>query len=153
MSLKYATTGIESREDNMTVENFDEDFGFPHISEALLARERLIFNTTEDLLLAMQDSGMSRADIAKKMGRSKSFITQALDGTRNLTLKTLSDITFALGAEVRLTITRNGRDVSHAIVPEKQFYETKSSNVETPRKETIKIVIATKHMDYVQNVA
>ncbi|WP_267369216.1 MULTISPECIES: helix-turn-helix transcriptional regulator [unclassified Pantoea] len=137
----------------MTVENFDEDFAFPHVSEALLARERLIFNTTEDLLLAMQDSGMSRADIAKKMGRSKSFITQVLDGTRNLTLKTLSDITFALGAEVRLTITRNGRDVSHAIVPERQCYETKSSNVEAPRKETIKIVIATKHMDYVQNVA
>lgn len=137
----------------MTVDNFDEDFEFPHVSEALLARERLIFNTTEDLLLAMQDSGMSRADIAKKMGRSKSFITQVLNGTRNLTLGTLSDITVALGAEVRLAITKDGRDVSHPIIPEREHYETKSSNVELAERPTIKIIIATTHMDYVKNVA
>ncbi|WP_312384944.1 MULTISPECIES: helix-turn-helix domain-containing protein [Atlantibacter] len=134
----------------MTVENFDEDFEFPHISDALLARERLIFNTTEDLLLAMQDSGMSRADVAKKMGRSKSHISQIFDGKRNLTLNTLSDIAHAIGVEVNLAIKKDGRDVSHQIVPER-IYETKSSPIESEGRHIVKILIATQHREYVQN--
>jgi transcriptional regulator with XRE-family HTH domain len=137
----------------MKVENSSiADFDFPHISEVVMASERLIFNTTEDILLAMQDSGMNQSDLAKKMGKSAAFVSQVLDGTRNMTLKTLSDISFALGVEIKLTLLKDGRDVSHQIMPEREHYEINSNFIETKDRQVINFVIATPHMDNVQYV-
>lgn len=140
-----------------TNQNTEEKFYFPHVSGVVMASERLIFNTTEDILLAMQDAAMNQADLAKKMGRSKSCVSQLLDGHRNLTLKTLSDITYALGAEVKLAIIKDGRDVSHPIIPERERererYTTISNDVGTNELKVIRFVIKTNDMDYVQNVA
>lgn len=136
-----------------TEELYGDGLAFPHVSDVVMASERLIFNTTEDILLAMQDADMSQSDLAKKMGRSKAFICQVLDGTRNLTLKTLSDISYALGAEVRLSITLDGRDVSHQIVPERESYSTISNDVVVNKVNIITFSIKTHHMDYEQNAA
>lgn len=43
----------------------DDNFDFPEVSEREMACERLIFNTTEDLLLAMQDANISQSELAK----------------------------------------------------------------------------------------
>jgi len=138
----------------MTTEDINElELDFPHISGVVMASERLIFNTTEDILLAMQDSGVSQTDLAKKMGKSKSYISQILDGSRNLTLKTLSDITYALGAEVRLSIFKDGRDVSHQIVPEKTQYVSLLSDLKPSMDQMIRVVITPTNMDFTQNVA
>lgn len=98
-----------------------DEFDFPEISEREMACERLRFNITEDILLAMQDSGTSKADLAKKLGKSKAHISQLLDGGRNMTLKTLSDIAYALNSEVKVAIYRDGIDVSHQLVPERNW--------------------------------
>lgn len=142
----------------MTAEKLnDASFDFPHVSEVVMASERLIFNTTEDILLAMQDAAMSQADLAKKLGRSKAYVSQFLDGTRNMTLKTLSDITYALGAEVKLAIMRDGRDVSHVNVPElierseNEHYFASTAMVETSGTKTIKVYVAAINMDSVAN--
>ncbi|WP_205955186.1 helix-turn-helix domain-containing protein [Pantoea stewartii] len=138
----------------MTFENLTEpEFDFPHISEVVMAGERLIFNTTEDILLAMQDAGMTQSDLAKKMGKSKSFISQILDGRRNLTLKTLSDIAFALNLDVRLNLFKDGRDVSHPIIPEREYYESNFSNIEPSVTPTFKIIINNDTLDYERYVA
>ena len=136
-----------------TKQHTEENFSFPHVSDVVMASERLIFNTTEDILLAMQDAAMNQADLAKKMGRSKSCVSQLLDGHRNLTLKTLSDITYALGAEVKLAIMKDGRDVSHPIIPEREGYTTISNDVGTNELKVFRFVIRNNDMDYVQNVA
>ena len=60
------------------------------------AREELVFNVTEDILIAMETLEISKVELAKKLSKSKSYVTQVLSGTRNMTLGTLSDICFSL---------------------------------------------------------
>ncbi|WP_447875849.1 helix-turn-helix domain-containing protein [Serratia fonticola] len=113
----------------MSVKNLfaDDDFEFPDISDREMACERLQFNTTEDIILAMQDAGINQSDLARKLGRSKSYVSQLLEGRRNMTLKTLSDIAYAIGAEARVSIFSGGVDVSHQIVPERSWSKDLSS--------------------------
>lgn len=65
-------------------------------NKKLISREQLIFDITEDLLIVMEDKNISKADLARKIGKSRSYVTQILSGARNMTLRTLSDIAFAL---------------------------------------------------------
>ncbi|UIZ73920.1 helix-turn-helix transcriptional regulator [Raoultella ornithinolytica] len=93
----------------MNVNETDNDFSFPEITEREIACERLVFNTTEDILLAMQDSGVSYAELAKRLGKSKSHVSQILNGTRNMTLRTLADISYVIDCEIKLTIYKKWR--------------------------------------------
>lgn len=72
--------------------------------ERAYAREKLIFNVTEDLLVIMEDKEISKSELARRLGKSKSYVTQMLDGARNLTLGTLSDICFALNVDVKVKL-------------------------------------------------
>ncbi len=62
-------------------------------------QERCIFETTERLCELMELHGISRSALAKRLGKSKGYVTQLLDGTANMTLRTLSDVYLALGFE------------------------------------------------------
>lgn len=130
----------------------DEDFCFPMISEREMAAERLLFNTTEDILLAMEDARMARADVAKKLGKSTAYVSQLLCGTRNMTLKTLADIAYALDAEARVVICKDGRDVSHPIVSERKHYVAQSSDITHEPMQMIRITITPSNADRVTNV-
>lgn len=70
-----------------------------------IAREALMFNLTEDLLVTMEREGVTRADLARRLGCTRSAITQALKG-RNLKLSTLSDLCHALGLTPRVSLER-----------------------------------------------
>ena len=70
--------------------------------EKAFARESLIYNVSEDLLVIMEQLKVSKAELAKKMGKSKAHISQLLSGNRNLTIGTLSDICFELGLEAKV---------------------------------------------------
>lgn len=79
-----------------------------HIAE-LLARstpsfeaERLILAATEMILELMEDEDLTRMELAKKVGKSKGHISQLLNGKRNMTLKTLAEIAFALNTRVNV---------------------------------------------------
>ncbi len=61
------------------------------------ASEELTFDVTEEILIIMEDKGISKKDLADKLGKSKAYISQLLSGSRNMTLRTLSDLCFALG--------------------------------------------------------
>lgn len=50
---------------------------------------------------AINDAGISRAELARKMERPRSFITLMLSGSHNLTVKTMSRALTACGFEVR----------------------------------------------------
>lgn len=66
-------------------------------NKRVCAQEDLIINTTEDLLLAMESAHVTKSDLAGLLGKSRPSITQMLSGERNMTLRTLADICFALG--------------------------------------------------------
>ena len=69
-----------------------------------VAQEKLILDVTESIFEVLEAQGKSKADLAKAMGRSNAYITQLLNGSRNMTLRTLSDIGFALNVQPRIEI-------------------------------------------------
>lgn len=62
-----------------------------------MARGAHLFRVTEDILVAMEDLGITKSELAKRLGNSKSRITQLLSGDSNMTIGTLADISFELG--------------------------------------------------------
>lgn len=68
-----------------------------------LARGSYLFCITEDILVAMEDLGITKSELAKKLGISKSRISQLLRGSSNMTIGTLSDIAYELGLHLDKT--------------------------------------------------
>ncbi|MDD3580264.1 MAG: helix-turn-helix transcriptional regulator [Desulfobacca sp.] len=68
----------------------------------LMAQEDLIMEVTETLCKLMQEKGVSRTELAARLGKSKGFISQVLNGGRNLTLRTIADIAEVLGYKLLL---------------------------------------------------
>lgn len=62
----------------------------------LVAQERLMTEVTETIWKAMEAAGINKADLANGMGVTKGHVSQVLSGSRNMTLRTLADICFAL---------------------------------------------------------
>ena len=65
-------------------------------------QEQLLFDATELICRALADERVSRAELARRIGKSKPFVTQLLRGQNNMTLRTLSDLANALGYDVEL---------------------------------------------------
>jgi len=72
------------------------------------ARGAYLFRVTEDILVAMEDQGVSKAELAQRLGLSKARISQLLGGSSNMTIGTLAEIAFALG----LTLDKTFREYS-----------------------------------------
>lgn len=89
--------------------------------ERIFLREELSYNLTEDLLVIMEDNSISKKELARRLGKSKSYITQVLNGSRNMTIGTLSDICNALGFKPKIQL------------PVQQRYETPTEKIETRR--------------------
>ncbi|MFQ5534691.1 MAG: helix-turn-helix domain-containing protein [Sphingomonadales bacterium] len=53
--------------------------------------------------------GISKTDVARNIGRHKSFVTRHLNGTANMTLETLSDLAFALEHDVIVRLDSRSR--------------------------------------------
>lgn len=91
------------------MKSFEEDFFYDDISsddaeERIYARESLIYNVTEDLLLFLEDNEISKKELAKRLGKTAAYVTQLLNGSRNMTLGSFSDICFALGFKPKISI-------------------------------------------------
>ncbi len=68
----------------------------------LYEQERLVLWVAEALAQAMADSGLSKADLAEKLGTSRAHITQVLSGSRNMTLRTVADLAWACNHRAEL---------------------------------------------------
>ncbi len=68
-----------------------------------LARGSHLFRVTEDILVAMEDLGITKSELASRLGISKPRISQLLKGSSNMTIGTLSDIAFELGLNLDKT--------------------------------------------------
>jgi transcriptional regulator with XRE-family HTH domain len=69
----------------------------------LLAQEELILEVTETICEILENEKISRKELADRLGKSKGFVSQLLNGGRNLTLRTVADILHVLGYKVSLT--------------------------------------------------
>ncbi|PCE67576.1 helix-turn-helix transcriptional regulator [Salinivibrio sp. YCSC6] len=86
---------------------FPKGTQFSDAEERAFAREDLVYQVTETLLMAMEDKGVSKVELARRLNKSKSHVTRLLDGSRNMTLASLSDICFAIGITPEVKIPVN----------------------------------------------
>ena len=61
------------------------------------------------VLTHMNQEGITRAELARKTGKSRSAITQMFNKTPNLTIKKMVEITDAVGLEFSLTPVKSKR--------------------------------------------
>jgi len=60
---------------------------------------RLITQLTNEITVHLQEHGLTRAELASRMGVSPGRISQVLSGGENLTLRTLAAVSTALDAQ------------------------------------------------------
>jgi len=97
----------------------------------LFEQERLILEATEGICEAMEAKGLTRADLARRIGKSRAYVTQILSGARNMTLRTLADVFFVCGARVQVSneplsatsfVFNEGTDTVAVQVPEQPWH-------------------------------
>jgi len=96
----------------MSVKDLIAEYG-KNISSAelkMILRDDLVYNVTEDLLVEMERQDVNKVQLAKLLGKTRSYITQILSGKRNMTLGSLSDICFHLNIEPKLSIIKENQD-------------------------------------------
>jgi transcriptional regulator with XRE-family HTH domain len=74
----------------------------------------IIHDFYHQLLTFMEDHGISKSDLAKKLGKSRASITQLFNKNPNVTIKTLVEIADALGITIsiqspQLELDKNAR--------------------------------------------
>ncbi len=91
----------------------------------LLEQEVLLLSATELICELMERKGVTRAELARRIGKSKAFVTQILRGSRNMTLRTLADFAWALETRVRLSpaswVAESQAQLWAAILPRPAF--------------------------------
>jgi transcriptional regulator with XRE-family HTH domain len=90
----------------------------------LLAQEELILEVTETICELLKNEAVSRKELAERLGKSKGFISQLLNGGRNLTLRTVADILHVLGYKVSL-IPHKERQEEQCDIHESQLWHTR----------------------------
>lgn len=91
---------------------------------------------SEQIHLAMEQQGISRAELARSLGKSRAYVTKVLQGSTNFTLESLVRIARALDCQLDLQLSpRHGasdldalweagrRSASHSRVPFKASRE------------------------------
>ncbi|MBI4643953.1 MAG: helix-turn-helix transcriptional regulator [Deltaproteobacteria bacterium] len=81
------------------LEKYMED---PEVAR-LVVQGELIMEVTETLCKLLEKEKVSRKELAERLGKTKGFVSQLLNGGRNLTLRTVADILHVLGYKVSLT--------------------------------------------------
>ncbi len=65
---------------------------------------------TEDLTHAMEREGVSRAELARRLGSTPAYVTKILRGNVNFTLATMVRLARALGAELQVQLVPGAQE-------------------------------------------
>jgi transcriptional regulator with XRE-family HTH domain len=68
----------------------------------LLSVETLAAEASELISKLMAEQNVSKAGLARRLKKSRAWVTQLLSGKANMTVRTLAEVVFALDAEVKL---------------------------------------------------
>lgn len=74
----------------------------------MVAEERLMLEAAEEIGRLMDEQGVTKAELARRIGRTRGYVTQVLCGRRNMTLRTLARMTSALRTVVEIRIGSSG---------------------------------------------
>lgn len=87
--------------------------------------EAAIIEFTMDIGRLMDEQGVSRAELARRLGTSRAYVTKLLGGNANFTLETMSKVAMALGAAVHVHVAPRDADVRWKDVPISESSGTK----------------------------
>lgn len=90
----------------------------------IYAAEELTMNVTEDILIQMEDMEVTKADLADRLGKTRAYVSQLLSGSRNMTLRTLSDICYVLNVKLSVSL----EDVARTSIASKQILNSNTTN-------------------------
>src|SRR5258708_8252338 len=68
----------------------------------LLSVEALVAEASEVIARLLAEQNVSKADLARRLNKSRAWVTQLLSGKTNMTVRTLAEVVYALDAEVKL---------------------------------------------------
>lgn len=74
----------------------DEEFG------RLMLQEELIMEVTESFCQILEEENIKKVSLAEKMSKTKSYISQLLNGGKNLTLRSMCNVAYYLGYTVNV---------------------------------------------------
>ncbi len=93
----------------------------------MYAQEGLILDATEGIWEALEKRKWNKKRLADALGTSRAHVTQLLNGSRNMTLRTLSDIAFSLGMRVAIRFCDEGQastwknEGTLSVIPQQSF--------------------------------
>jgi transcriptional regulator with XRE-family HTH domain len=90
--------------------------------------EEAILEFTEKLVAKMQEQKISRAELAKRLDVSKSFITKLLNGNPNMTIKTMVAIAAMLDCRLNLDIYNKEYRAINLYAPDDRSFTTFTSH-------------------------
>jgi transcriptional regulator with XRE-family HTH domain len=90
--------------------------------------EGLELEVTERILQVMQEQGITRTELARRLGVSKAAVSKLLNDGSNMTLKRLLAVAEALNYELRITMAPSGHKVEGEFI----YYST-SPRLQGPR--------------------
>jgi transcriptional regulator with XRE-family HTH domain len=122
---------MKKEPDKTLLEKYLEDSEFAK----LMAQGELIMEVTETICELLEKEKISRKELADRLGKSKGFVSQLLNGGRNLTLRTVADILHVLGYKVALKPYREEGQKENIIeIPMKKIMLKKSTEKEVKRQ-------------------
>ncbi len=68
-------------------------------------KSNFILDVTEEICKILSEKNITRQELADRLGKSKGFVSQILNGSRNMTLNTLADVCIALGCTPKVKIS------------------------------------------------
>ncbi len=68
------------------------------------AMESAMLEFTEGLVGQMERRGITRAELARRIGHSPAYVTKILRGTTNFTLETMIRVSQAVGCDLRIVL-------------------------------------------------
>ncbi|MEX1228816.1 MAG: hypothetical protein WEB58_01175 [Planctomycetaceae bacterium] len=97
-------------------------------------QERAIFETTNMLCELMEKESISRSELAKRLKATKGYVTQLLDGSTNMTLRTIADAFLAIGYEFHPAFSRIDDDSAiSTVVSRQQDHVSRQKKKKRPR--------------------
>ena len=96
--------------------------------------EGVLIRLGDEICLRMDELGMSRADLARKLGVSRAAVTRMLNGSPNMTLLKLVTVAMALDAEVEVRLKPKEAAAKAAAKPRKRVAAKRARPVGARKK-------------------
>lgn len=98
-----AKLGLVRKAKTMTTK-YDELMSDPEFRRAM-AIETCIAEAAEAIARLMADQNLTKADVAHRLGKSRAWVTQLLNGKANMTIRTFAEVIVTLGGQPSLQST------------------------------------------------